>query len=393
MALPSVNVNIANGGLGRVVTRPDGVAGMVVSGVAVAGKLTLNTAYTVYSLKQAEDLGIDEAYDTAEETRAWRHIRDFYAQAGDGAELVFMVTAQTEDLAQNVARITALSDASEKRLRLVAISRTPASGYTPTIANGWDDDVDDAIAAAKTLANTLSGEYRPVHVLIEGRNIAGAYASLVNQRATETGARYVSVVIGDYESGAGAYVGLVLGRLAVNPVQRSIGRVRDGAMGKSRAWIGTTDVATLSDTALGTLHDKGFIFSRRFAGLDGWYFNGDENCDAATSDFYTIGRVRVIEKAKLIAYTTLLQYLLDEVDVDIETGKLAPSFVADMQAAANTALSVMETEGNCEQADLTIDANQNVLSTDKVTALLKVIPKGLARTIEVTVTYDNPFNS
>lgn len=392
MALPNVNVSVANGGLGRVVTRPDGVAALVLSGVAVSGTLVLNTAYQVFGLKQAEDLGITEAYDTTNTTRAWRHIRDFYEQAGEGAELWIMVTAKTETLAQNVARITALSDASERRVRLAAVTLSPASGYTPTIANGWDDDVDDAVAAAKTLANTLAGEYRPVHILIEGRNIAAAYASLVTQRATATGARYVSVVIGDYESGAGAYCGLVLGKLAANPVQRSIARVRDGNIGKARAFIGTVDVATLSESALGILHDKGFIFSRRFPTRPGWYLNGDENCDAATSDFFTIGRTRVIEKARLLAYEALLEFLNDEIDVDPDTGKLAPSIVGDMQAAGNTALSVMETAGNVEQATLIIDANQNVLSTDKVTAIVRVIPKGLARTIEATVTFSNPLS-
>lgn len=395
MALPNVNVSVAGGGLGRVVTRPDGVAGIVVSGVAVSGTLTLNTPYQVFSLKQAEDLGITAAYDTTNTTRAWRHIRDFFEQAGEGAELWIMVTAKTETLTENVARITALSDASERRLRLVAITRTPDSGYTPTIANGWDDDTDDAVAAAKTLANTLAGEYRAVHVIIEGRNIAAAYASLVTQRATATGARYVSVDIADYESGAGAHCGVVLGRLAAAPVQRSVARVRDGNIGKARAFIGTVDVATLSDSALGILHDKGFIFSRRFPTRPGWYLNGDENCDAATSDFFTIGRARTIEKARMIAYEALLEFLNDEIDVDPDTGKLAPSIVGDMQAAGNTALSVMEgpPNNNVVQATLIIDANQNVLSTDKVTALVRVIPKGLARTIEATVTFSNPLSA
>lgn len=393
MPLPNVNINIVGGGLGRIVARPDGVAGLVLSGVAVASTLDLNTAYRVYSLKQAEDLGLDAAYDLTNTTRAWSHIRDFYEQAGEGAELWIMVTANTETLTQNVARATALSQASGGNLRLLGITRSPGAGYTPTIANGWDDDCDNAIAAAKTLAGTLSAAYTPLSFLIEGRHIGAAYASLVDQRASSAGARYVSPVIGDYESGDGAYVGLVLGRLAAVPVQRSIGRVRDGNMNKGKAYIGTVDAVTIPEAALGTLHDGGYILSRRFAGLDGWFFNGDENVDAADSDFFTIARTRTIEKARLIAYHALLQYLLDEIDVDPQSGKLAPAIVADMQAAVNQQLSIMETEGNVVEARLIIDPNQNVLSTDKVTATVRVIPVGVARAIEATVSYANPLNS
>jgi hypothetical protein len=394
MPLPNVSVAIEGGNLGRVVTRPDGVAGIVLSGVAVSGKLVLNTAYSVFSLREAEvNLGITAAYDTTNTTRAWRHIRDFYEQAGTGAELWIVVAAKTETLTQNVARITVLKTASEKRLRLVGVTRVPASGYTPTIANGWDNDCDAAVAAAKTLANDMSNEFAPCHILIEGREIGSAYASLATQHAAAAGSRYVSSVVGDYETGTGSYVGLVLGRLAAIPVQRSIARVRDGNINKLRAFVGTTDVATLSDTALGTLHDKGVIFSRKFPNQSGWYFNGDENSDAADSDFASISRARVVEKARLIAYGAMLQYLNDEIDVDTATGKLAPAIVADMQAAANTALSQMETAGNVSSAELSINPAQNVLSTDKVTATLTIVPKGIAKSIEVTVAFSNPFNS
>lgn len=391
--LPNVSVAIEGGNLGRVVTRPDGVAGMIVSGVAVSGKVVLNTAYAIYSLKDAERLGITQAYDATNTTRAWRHIRDFYEQAGSGTELWIIVAAKTETLTQNVAKIATLRQATAQRLRVVGVTRVPASGYTPTIANGWDNDCDAAISAAKTLAFDAAAEYCPLSILIEGREIGTAYASLANQRGTADGARYVSAVVGDYESGTGSYVGLVLGRLASIPVQRSIARVRDGNMNKANAFIGTVNVTTIAKAALDTLHDKGVIFSRSFPGLAGWYLNGDENCDAADSDFYVISRTRVVEKARLLAYQAMLQFLNQEIEVDSTTGKLAPAIVADMQAAGNTALSQMEADSNVSSAELTIDPAQNVLSTDKVTGVVTIVPMGLARSIEITVAFSNPFNA
>ena len=42
MARPNVNISLGNGNMGRSAATADGVAGMVLTGVAVAGKLELN---------------------------------------------------------------------------------------------------------------------------------------------------------------------------------------------------------------------------------------------------------------------------------------------------------------------------------------------------------------
>jgi len=57
MAKPNVNIGFENGNLGVVATSPDGICAIVASAVA-AGTFALNTVYTVFSLKEAEALGI-----------------------------------------------------------------------------------------------------------------------------------------------------------------------------------------------------------------------------------------------------------------------------------------------------------------------------------------------
>lgn len=58
MGLGNVNIKLENGALGRVATTNDGVAGLIVTGKAVAEKLDLNKVY-LFSGTQGSDYSRD----------------------------------------------------------------------------------------------------------------------------------------------------------------------------------------------------------------------------------------------------------------------------------------------------------------------------------------------
>src|SRR5690348_4745268 len=95
--LPNVSIEILNGQLGRVSPVADGVAGLMLSGVAV-GDVALGSPKQIFSLEEAEDLGINEAYDTTNTTNVWKQIKEFYQRAGDGSELYFMICSKATKL-------------------------------------------------------------------------------------------------------------------------------------------------------------------------------------------------------------------------------------------------------------------------------------------------------
>ena len=56
MSLPNVNISLSSGALGVTAQTTDGIAGLILSGVAVSGSITLNTPKQVFSLQNAVDL-------------------------------------------------------------------------------------------------------------------------------------------------------------------------------------------------------------------------------------------------------------------------------------------------------------------------------------------------
>ena len=99
--LPNVSIKFKNGQLGSVAPSADCVVGLVVTAVAVDSKMSLGKAYILYRTEGLEDLGITSAINDVN-AHLYKVVKDFYAQAGDGAELwiypVAVGTKQSEAL-------------------------------------------------------------------------------------------------------------------------------------------------------------------------------------------------------------------------------------------------------------------------------------------------------
>ena len=393
MALPGVNIEILNGQLGRVAGTADGVAGLIGTGVAASG-LALGTPKQIFGTEDAKALGIDDAYDTANATDLYRQIKDFYAQAGEGAELWIMIVSNTTtltnmvDSAGNIA--PALLDAAEGRIRLLGITRNPAGTYVPAVTSGLDDDAKDAVMAAQTLATNYAGQYKPVRVLVEGRAFQGTASSLYDFRGgTQNRAGIVLQGLGLNKKSAA--VGLALGRMAAEPVQRDLGRVKSGDLNLSSAYLSDGQkIETYSLGEWGQIHNKGYIFARKFQGKSGYYFNGSVACTAITDDYSSLARGRVIDKALVITYTTYVNEILDDIEIDAD-GYMAPAVVKSYQAKIETAINEnMTRKEEISGVSCQIDPRQNVLATDKVSITLSIRPKGYTKNIEVKLGFSNP---
>jgi len=87
MGLPKITFNILNGGLNYSTGVVQKIPAIILTGVTVAGKVTIGQSYQVFSLKDAETLGITEV----ENPFAYKHIKAFYDVAGSGVELWLML--------------------------------------------------------------------------------------------------------------------------------------------------------------------------------------------------------------------------------------------------------------------------------------------------------------
>lgn len=386
MGLPKVAITLGNGNLGARIATDDGVAGLVLTGVATAG-LPLGTPKVIFSLSEAEELGI---LATGSNAGAHRHIREFYDLAGEGAELHIMTVADTVTLTQmadltNAAGAAKLLDAAQGRIRLLGLTRTPAAAYTPVLADGLDKDSLDAISKAEQLAQAYTAQYKPVRVLIEGRELQTANLATLKDLRTYT-ANHAGIVAGSTTDDGSASVGLVLGRAASIPVQRNIGRVKDGALPILAAYVNTEKAEDLSSGDM--LHDKGYIFLRTFAGRSGYYLNDDPMCAPVTDDYSQLALGRVIDKAIMVSYQTYVEELNDEITID-ENGRISIPVVKYLQSKIESAVNLAMAD-EISSFSAYIDAAQNVLSTGKLTVKASIVPMGYTKTIEVLLGFTNP---
>lgn len=392
MAKPNVNIGFENGNLGVVATSPDGICAIVASAVA-AGTFALNTVYTVFSLKEAETLGIIGGISNYE---LHKTIKEFYAEAGDGTELWIYGVAKTRTLDQLVADSEALLTASNRRIRFVILKFAPTAAAT--VAAGIITGFPATLAAAQTLADDFTeNKIHPVVFIIEGYAYTGVPADLIGFSMTTY--NRVAVMIGDTEkrTGAtaskGAAVGVLGGRLAKNQVHVNIGRVKDGALKPLQFYILDTPVEQVNIDAL---YDKGFITTRTHVGKSGYYFVDDMLACTVEDDYHYITRRRVIDKAFVLANATLTNYILDDFNL-LDGGKLSPIDARTIEAelerviaqemSAKGELSVDVAKANDTGVQALVDTTNNVASTGVIQGKIKVKPKGYGRYLEFTIGY------
>lgn len=385
--LPRIKIQYMNGQLGTVGESPDGLFALVCAAVAVASTFTLEKAYSVQRMDDLLALGITKDNNP----RLYKHVDDFYNEAEEGTKLIIYGVPKT-------AKMTALCDKTSGSVKTLITSQNGAlrgifiarddSSTSTTTTDGLDSDVLSALPKAQQLAEWATSElYAPLFIILEGRNYTGT-----NQKdLSEETYNRAGILIGDTESGSvNACVGTMAGHLAGLPVQRNLGRVKDGALFPTEMYIGTKKVDE-SSSVVEDLHDKRYIVPRKHVGRSGYFFSDDNLACDPTDDYAQLAPRRVIDKAYRIAYDTLLDMMLDELDVN-EDGTLQTGIIKSWQQTvenrinremtANGELSASEDGNGCV---CFIDPAQNVLSTSTVEVTLKVRPFGYGRYIDVNL--------
>lgn len=383
-----VNVNLANGQLGGVLQTADGVCGMVLTGAAEMGGYALGTPVLLTSLADLANAGITQGGNAF----AYRQVKEYYDQAGTGALLYLMLLADTvkidefADYSYSAGAKTLMNYANGKikLLGLMTDDTVCYGGGSPVdTTHAINNDVYGAANNMEAFAAHYTGIEQPFRCIIGGTSYTGTASDLIDVTSGTTNNR-TAILIGDTASGAGACLGLALGRLSKIPVQRKISRTRDGSLNINAAYLGTAALETLASTVTAIEH-SGFMTLKTYSNVSGYFFSGDETCSASTDDYHFLARGRVIDKAHVIAYATFVQEVDDEVLINTD-GTLDSGYCSWLQQQiVNQINNTMVANKECSSCSCYIDPAQNILSTNQLNVVLKLQPVGYASDIEISL--------
>jgi Protein of unknown function (DUF2586) len=402
MGRPNVSIIIVKDRLGRQTAAQDGTSLLYVglpNTYPLYSALALGMVFN--SLRNAEDAGITQALDISNEILLWEHIKDFYTNAPEGTALHVLAFAKsTSYQALFTAPVTnpleSYLAAQAGEVKLLAVA--PNTDVTDAATKNNITDVVDSLALVNGFAESEFTKKRPLLILLEGRNF-NPTGSVPNLR-TITGANRVAVIVArnpqsvDTLITAGidnaidmAAIGFMLGKIAKIPVQRSIARVKDGDLGwVSASFSGGNLVSSYTDGELDAINDKGYIFACKIVGKNGFFFNDEPTCTAATDDYAFISHNRTIDKVVRIVNQIFTEELSDEINIDATTGKMPVTVAKDLQNKCENAINIQMTNlGEISAVDCVIDPNQNVLQTDTINVEVNVVKKGIKKFFKVKI--------
>lgn len=402
MPLPNVIITLGNGNLGRTTPTTDSVAGLILTGLAVPGALELNRHYLLGSTADLATLGIKRKPETPIEGEVYNQlahseISNFYAQAGEGAELHLVVVSEATTLSQicdpsSDSPLCKLIDSSGGRIRLVAVNRIyPGDGKPDAAAaKAAVDDLKTAVTSAHQCAEAYAKKVKPFRVLLPfappmwDGSTTDLYAP-AKDSANRVGV--VAICNASGELAAHPTTAMVLGRAAAIEVHRSVGRVKDGAIapdamlpnGKSFSGAGVLGEI---------LNDAGYIVPIGYPTKNGAYLNGDPMAAPITDDYSSLAYGRVIDKAAVICYATYIDEILDNIEAD-ENGNVEIGACKSFEAMIENAIAV-QMSGQISSFNATIDPAQNILSSGTLSIDCRIVPRGVLHTINVNLAFENP---
>lgn len=386
MGLSSLNINVGTSGLGRRPPNQDKISGILFFSTLPAGFSTTDRVKKVFSLEEAEALGITVALYPIHHY----HISEYFRVQPDG-ELwigIYAIPGGSYTFAE-ISTMVIAAGGEIRQLAVYAGALTYATSQVTTIQGVIDGIDGDAYKQFSVLYAANMEAITPV----TGWSAIGDVRALT--------ARKVTVVAAQDGAGVGAalYIsqsqsitalGAALGAVSRASVEQSIGNpanfnVSDGLELEVPALANGDLVTALTLTALGGIKDDGYLVLRKYVpDISGSYFERAPVAIAATDDLAWLEVVRTVDKAIRYVRQVLIPQLNSTLYVDSD-GKLSADTIGYFQDLGQDKLDQMKSDGEVSDAICLVDPEQDVVSTSELTITIKIVPVGIAETITVNI--------
>lgn len=381
MAIPGIKISYQNGLLGTVNSGSDGLLLLCAKSAGVGSKMTADKPYKIYRLSALEELGVTEANNAALHAA----VKQFYTEAEEGTAL-YVVAYSDETMSsfcdKDSGKLRSILQSLKGDIRGAVVLHPDVS--EPVVEKGISSDIISALSKAQTLGDWTASElFAPIFIALDGYAYSGESGEL--EDLSKQAYNRVMVFLGNEKGSKHSAIGYLAGRIASIPVQRNIGRVKDGSISVDELYLGSSLIEEKMDD-VDAIYDKGYVTPRVHTGRSGYYFTDDQMAVKSTDDYAHLTARRTIDKVLRISYDTLLEKLLDEVEIN-DDGTMQPSILkaweADVETAVNSAMTasgeLVDVDGS--GVECIIDAKQNVRATSLIEVQVAARPFGYARTI------------
>lgn len=318
MERPSLSIALMNGGLNLIAPSEFGTTGLL-----IASPIAPVAGYGVPFLVKSKDQ-VKTAFAQVGNEAVSSALQDYiFGEAPAGTKVYIMCMANTTTLATmaSAANAEKVLNMGAGAIRRLGAIKFPANDYTPTITNGFDVDVHNAVTAFQTLANAWLLKKMPFRYFVEGFAFADT-ATAKDYSATTN--RNGFIVASNIDGSTAKATLLALGRAAAIAPQRNIGRGKDASLNIPDAAVvkvGAIVADLMTDTDLDTLWDKRYITIIRNPSASGYIFSDDPALTATTDDYNNLRYGSVMDNITRRAFVTYAKELKDDVDVN-EGGRM-----------------------------------------------------------------------
>lgn len=270
-----------------------------------------------------------------------------------------------------------------------------------------DTFASSLVTESQTGATQLETENQPLSVLVTADFTATTLSALADMRALSS--KNVSVVIGEDNGNDGGALAGIEG-FSISSLGATMGALANAAVNENIGWRQKFDMihgsefeglqfvtgeaySIQSQVTLTELRNKGYVFLTKEININGSFHDDAPTSVLITSDFAYIENMRTIDKAARLIRENLVPKINAPLFVNASTGKLTDATIEDFKndafralenMAAATEISTNE-DGTLPANSVTIDPDQNVLSTSEIILTVTIVPVGVARSIVVNI--------
>jgi hypothetical protein len=248
----TISISVINNSVG-IPPSEDGIMGIFVEAVAIS-TFALNTPYLLTSITDANNLGINAAYDVTNGTAVFQQINDFYNEAGSGALLWLIGVPTGTSYATYVAgttfdamiKATGAADPTEI-VKIIGLCYAPPTALQT--ASDFPADVAATITALQTKQQALFKLGYQFSCIVDGYNMSSTVTpSTIGTQATNSAFSVSLCITGTLPNGVSG-VGAALGKFSRISVGHNLGRVKDGPVFTPVAYL-TNSIAVQAGTSI-----------------------------------------------------------------------------------------------------------------------------------------------